>query len=143
MATELIRIEGVRRSRMASSSASGLQDGLPFHVLGHERLWVCLFRPNSVLKTVIPYIYVLQSSTPLKTRLPQHLNVMSGLPNREEEEIERTIAQFTAVVRDLNTHRARGRGRRPGRVIAESITLDDSSDEEIHSPTCGHMEVSQ
>ena len=62
---------------------------------------------------------------------PQHLNEMSGLTNKEYEDRERTIAQFTAVVRDLKAHRARGRGRRPVRVIVESITLDYSSDDEI------------
>ena len=63
---------------------------------------------------------------------PQHLNEMSGLTNKEYEDRERTIAQFTAVVRDLNEHRARGRERHPEWVIAESITLDDSSKEDIH-----------
>ena len=58
---------------------------------------------------------------------------MSGL-NKEEEDRERPIAQFTAFVSDLSAHRARCRGFRPGRTIAESITLDDSSDEEIHPP---------
>ena len=95
------------------------------------------------MKTVIPYIYIFQSSTPSNTRLPQHLNVMSGLTNKKEEERERTIAQFTAVVRDLNANRVRGRGRRPERVIADSITLDETSDEGIHSPTFGHMEFNQ
>ena len=65
----------------------------------------------------------------ITNHFPQHLNSISGLTNKEERERERKTAHFTAVVRDLNAHRARGRGRRAWRVIAESINLNDISDE--------------